>query len=46
MLWSSSAGRREWMESTIIELIISEAQNEVRDFAEMGLRHHSRIASS
>ncbi len=26
-------GRAEWMESTIIEIVISEAQNEVRDFA-------------
>jgi len=26
-------GRAQWMESTIIEIIISEAQNEVRDFA-------------
>ena len=33
-------GQAQWMESTIIEIIISEAQNEVRDFAEMGLRHH------
>jgi len=26
-------GRADWMESTIIEIVISEAQNEVRDFA-------------
>ena len=25
-------GQEQWMESTIIEIIISEAQNEVRDF--------------
>src|SRR5690606_8542908 len=25
-------GQAEWMESTIIEIVISEAQNEVRDF--------------
>lgn len=25
-------GQKEWMESTIIEMVISEAQNEVRDF--------------
>ena len=29
-------GRAQWMESTIIELIISEAQNEPRDFAKWG----------
>jgi len=29
-------GRLAWMESTIIEIIISEAQNEVRDFAKWG----------
>ncbi|MBM2811959.1 MAG: Type restriction-modification system, restriction subunit, partial [Chloroflexi bacterium] len=29
--------RAEWMESTIIEIVISEAQNEVRDFAKWGL---------
>jgi type I restriction enzyme R subunit len=29
-------GRARWMESTIIELIISEAQNEPRDFAKWG----------
>src|SRR5258706_5479916 len=26
----------QWMESTIIEIVISEAQNEVRDFAKWG----------
>jgi type I restriction enzyme R subunit len=30
-------GQAEWMESTIIEIIISEAQNEVRDFAKWGV---------
>lgn len=29
-------GRTQWMESTIIEIIISEAQNEVRDFKKWG----------
>jgi type I restriction enzyme R subunit len=29
-------GQAQWMESTIIEIIISEAQNEVRDFAKWG----------
>ncbi|MEO8009357.1 MAG: HsdR family type I site-specific deoxyribonuclease, partial [Betaproteobacteria bacterium] len=29
-------GQTQWMESTIIEIIISEAQNEVRDFAKWG----------
>jgi type I restriction enzyme R subunit len=29
-------GRAQWMESTIIEIIISEAQNEVRDFKRWG----------
>lgn len=29
-------GQAGWMESTIIEIIISEAQNEVRDFAKWG----------
>jgi type I restriction enzyme R subunit len=29
-------GQVQWMESTIIEIIISEAQNEVRDFAKWG----------
>lgn len=32
----SLRGRAQWMESTIIEIIISEAQNEVRDFAKWG----------
>ena len=30
-------GQADWMESTIIEIIISEAQNEVRDFQKVGL---------
>ena len=30
-------GQAQWMESTIIEIIISEAQNEVRDFQKWGL---------
>ncbi len=30
-------GQANWMESTIIEMIISEAQNEVRDFAKWGI---------
>ncbi|HXH91763.1 MAG TPA: type I restriction endonuclease subunit R [Thermoanaerobaculia bacterium] len=30
-------GRERWMESTIVEIIISEAQNEVRDFAKWGV---------
>jgi type I restriction enzyme R subunit len=30
-------GQAEWMESTIIEIIISEAQNEVRDFQRWGV---------
>jgi type I restriction enzyme, R subunit len=30
-------GQARWLESTIIEIIISEAQNEVRDFAEWGV---------
>ncbi len=30
-------GQAEWMESTIIEIIISEAQNEGRDFARWGI---------
>ena len=30
-------GQAEWMESTIIEIIISEAQNEIRDFKKWGL---------
>ncbi|MDP2708195.1 MAG: DUF3387 domain-containing protein, partial [Burkholderiales bacterium] len=29
-------GRAEWMEGTLIEIIISEAQNEVRDFQKWG----------
>jgi type I restriction enzyme R subunit len=29
-------GRAQWMESTLIEIIISEAQNEVRDFQKWG----------
>ncbi len=29
-------GQAQWMQSTIIEIIISEAQNEVRDFAKWG----------
>lgn len=29
-------GQARWMESTIIEIVISEAQNEVRDFAKWG----------
>jgi type I restriction enzyme, R subunit len=39
-------GRVAWMESTIIEIIISEAQNEVRDFAKWGfdiIPHRSRM---
>ena len=30
-------GQAEWMETTIIEIIISEAQNEIRDFKKWGL---------
>jgi type I restriction enzyme, R subunit len=30
-------GQSSWMESTILEIIISEAQNEVRDFAKWGV---------
>lgn len=30
-------GQAQWMESTLIEIIISEAQNEVRDFKKWGL---------
>jgi len=30
-------GQAQWMESTIIEIIISKAQNEVRDFQKLGL---------
>ena len=33
---SGCAGQAAWMESTIIEIIISEAQNEVADFAKWG----------
>jgi type I restriction enzyme R subunit len=29
-------GQAQWMESTIIEIVISEAQNEVRDFGKWG----------
>jgi type I restriction enzyme, R subunit len=29
-------GQARWMESTIIEIVISEAQNEIRDFAKWG----------
>lgn len=39
-------GRIAWMESTIIEMIISEAQNEVRDFQKWGfdiIPHRARI---
>src|SRR5262249_46381527 len=39
-------GRIAWMESTIIEIIISEAQNEVRDFAKWGfdiIPHRARM---
>lgn len=32
----SLRGQAQWMESTIIEIVISEAQNEVRDFAKWG----------
>ena len=32
----SLRGQSQWMESTIIEMVISEAQNEVRDFAKWG----------
>ena len=38
--WSVPAVRPSGWTSTIIEIVISEAQNEVRDFKEMGLRHH------
>jgi type I restriction enzyme, R subunit len=40
------SARVEWMETTIIEMIISEAQNEVRDFARWGfdiIPHRSRM---
>jgi type I restriction enzyme R subunit len=33
----SLRGRAQWMSGTIIEIIISEAQNEVRDFAKWGV---------
>ena len=33
-------GQAQWMDETIIEIIISEAQNEVARLQEMGLRHH------
>jgi type I restriction enzyme R subunit len=33
---SDLRGRAAWMESTIIEIVISEAQNEVREFAKWG----------
>ena len=36
----SLRGQAHWMESTIIEIIISEAQNEVARLQEVGLRHH------
>jgi type I restriction enzyme R subunit len=39
-------GRIAWMESTLIEIIISEAQNEVRDFAKWGfdiIPHRARM---
>jgi type I restriction enzyme R subunit len=39
-------GRIAWMDSTIIEIIISEAQNEVRDFQKWGIDivpHRTRI---
>src|SRR6516165_4086127 len=32
----SLRGQKQWMESTIIEIVISEAQNEPRDFAKWG----------
>jgi type I restriction enzyme R subunit len=31
--FDAARGRAAWMESTIVEIVISEAQNEVRDFA-------------
>ena len=34
--WMHLRGQAQWMESTIIEIIISEAQNEVRDFQKWG----------
>jgi hypothetical protein len=36
-------GQAEWMESTIIEIIISEAQNEIRDFKKWGLERIARL---
>jgi type I restriction enzyme, R subunit len=39
-------GQAQWMESTIIEIIISEAQNEVRDFKKWGFEivpHRARM---
>jgi type I restriction enzyme R subunit len=39
-------GRARWMESTIIEIVISEAQNEVRDFKKWGfdiIPHRARM---
>jgi type I restriction enzyme R subunit len=39
-------GRIRWMESTVIEIIISEAQNEVRDFRQWGfdiIPHRTRM---
>jgi type I restriction enzyme, R subunit len=42
----SFRGRALWMESTIIEMVISEAQNEVRDFAKWGfdiIPHRERM---
>ena len=38
-------GQAAWMEETIVEIIISEAQNEVADLQEVGLRHHSAPCS-
>ncbi len=32
-----AAGPGRWMESTIVEIVISEAQNEVRDFMKWGV---------
>ena len=34
------SAQADWLEQTIVEIIISEAQNEVKDFEEMGIRHH------
>ena len=33
-------GQAQWLDETIIEIIISEAQNEVARLQEVGLRHH------